>query len=92
MCRGRELYVFDVATAFLSGNPTDREVYVKAPADGLPGTSQSPPIPPFFSLLRILKSAYGLAEAPRPWRSRAVQQLEEVGMSELPYAVPRLRR
>ena len=77
--------VFDVSTAFLSGNPTSREVYVRAPADGLPSTSTTTSIPP-YSLLRVLKSAYGLAEAPRLWYLRAAQLLEECGLVELPFA------
>ena len=77
--------MFDVRTAFLSGNPTSREVYVRAPADGLPSTSTTSSIPP-YSLLRVLKSAYGLAEAPRLWYLRAAQLLEECGLVELPCA------
>lgn len=38
--------LFDVSTAFLSGNPTDREVYVRAPADGLPAAASTPAIAP----------------------------------------------
>ena len=79
------MYVFDVSTAFLSGNPTTREVYAKAPEGGLPATEKSPAIPA-YALLRILKSAYGLAEAPRLWYLRACQLLEESGMSELSFA------
>ena len=41
------IYVFDVSTAFLSGNPTDREVYARAPSDGLPKTALSPSLPRF---------------------------------------------
>ena len=83
--RGWITYVFDVSTAFLAGNPTEREVYARAPGSGLPETSLSKKIAP-FSLLRILKSAYGLAEAPRLWYLRASQLLEECGLQELPFA------
>ena len=79
------LKVFDVSTAFLSGNKTDREVYVRAPVDGLPQTAQSASIPP-LSLLRVLKSAYGLAEAPRLWYLRAAQLLQECGLQELTFS------
>ena len=79
------IQVFDVTTAFLSGNPTSREVYVRAPCDGLPQTKKSPALPP-YTLLKVLKSAYGLAEAPRLWYLRAAQLLQECGMVELPYA------
>ena len=58
--RAWTVMMFDVSTAFLSGYKTDREVYVRAPKDGLPATKTT-------TLLRILKSAYGLAEAPRLW-------------------------
>ena len=83
--RGWTIFVFDVSTAFLSGKPTDREVYVRAPEGGLPKTASSPAIPA-FSLLRILKSAYGLAEAPRLWYLRACELLEESGLKELSFA------
>lgn len=79
------LKVFDVSAAFLSGNKTDREVYVRSPVDGLPGTSETAPIPP-LALLRVLKSAYGLAEAPRLWYLRAAQLLQECGLKELPFS------
>ena len=39
--RGSIMYVFDVSTAFLSGNPTTREVYAKAPEGGLPATERA---------------------------------------------------
>ena len=83
--RNWTVMVFDVSTAFLSGNPTSRLVYVKAPSDGLPATSLSKEIAP-YALLRVLKSAYGLSEAPRLWYLRAAQLLEECGLVELPYA------
>ena len=36
--RGYAVYSFDVSTAFLRGKHLDREVYVRAPVDGLPKT------------------------------------------------------
>ena len=77
--------MFDVSTAFLSGYNTDREVYVRAPKDGLPATKTTTEIAP-YALLRILKSAYGLAEAPRLWYLRAARMLEESGLNELPFS------
>ena len=63
---------FDVATAFLSGMETSQEIYVKAPSDGLPAVEDLPAIAP-YRLLKGLKGAYGLAEAPRLWYLRARQ-------------------
>ena len=77
--------IFDVSTAFLSGNPTDREVYVKAPSDGLPATDTTDAIQP-YAVLQILKSAYGLAEAPRLWYLRAAALLEECSLVEVPFS------
>ena len=37
-------------------------------------------------LMRIVKSAYGLPEAPRLWYLCAVELLEEGGMQEVPFA------
>eukprot|EP00959_Pyramimonas_sp_CCMP1952_P372642 7803482-Pyramimonas_sp.AAC.1 len=44
--------VFDVATAFLSGMRLDRELYVRAPRDGLPSPPGSgwPPVRPYALL------------------------------------------
>jgi hypothetical protein len=67
---GWHAWVFDVETAFLSGKNTDREIYVRAPKEGLPATGTTGFIPP-FSLMRVLKSIYGLTEAPRLWYLRA---------------------
>ena len=77
-------YTFDVSTAFLSGKNTDRLVFARAPPEGLPGTDSSAPVKP-YELMRIVKSAYGLAEAPRLWYLRAVEILQLVGMVELPF-------
>ena len=85
MTKSWALHVFDVTTAFLSGNKTSREVYVKGPESGLPAARGVSALPP-FTLLRILKNAYGLAEAPRLWYLKACQQLEDAGMKELPFA------
>ena len=83
--RGWTLWIFDVTTAFLSGLATDREIYAKAPPDGLPGTDGWEKILP-YELLRIMKSAYGLAEAPRLWYLRAVQLIHQTPLREIPAA------
>ncbi|CAE8613639.1 unnamed protein product, partial [Polarella glacialis] len=75
-------YLFDVATAFLSGKATEREVYVRAPKEGLPAADGQPSVSP-FQLKQVLKSIYGLAEAPRLWYLQARSQLEKCGYQEL---------
>ena len=82
LCNGMMGSVFDVKTAFLSGLPLDREVYVRAPADGLPATDGHAVTAP-YALLRVLKGAYGLTEAPRLWYLRARQLLLDCGFMEL---------
>lgn len=47
-------YAFDVSTAFLSGKHTDRLVHVRAPPDGLLGTSMSEPVSP-LELMRVVR-------------------------------------
>ena len=78
-------WVFDVSTAFLSGKQTERVVYVKAPPEGLPQVDGMSAVAP-HELLRIVKGAYGLAEAPRLWYLRAVELLEKMGMEELSFS------
>lgn len=77
-------YVFDVATAFLSGKNTNRLVYVRAPKEGLPATEDSTTVGP-YELMQVVKSAYGLSEAPRLWYLRACELLQQVGMTEIPF-------
>ena len=76
---------FDVSTAFLSGKEVQREVYIRAPMDGLPACPQlgEKAVRP-GELLRVCKSAYGLSEAPRLWYLRATELLVEVGFQEIP--------
>ena len=57
-------YIFDVVTAFLTGEKLQRELYTRAPKEGLPAVGSCPSVKP-FGLLGFLKGAYGLAEAPR---------------------------
>ena len=70
------LRTFDVSTAFLSGKAHNREIYMRPPTDGLPG------VPP-GSLLKILKGAYGLREAPRLWYLKAREVILSCGFEEL---------
>ena len=73
---------FDVSTAFLSGLAMTREVYAKAPREGLPAAEGWEAVPS-YALLRLLKGAYGLTEAPRLWYLRARQVLTQLGFTEL---------
>ena len=83
--RGWVLWSFDVTTAFLSGERTDREIYVRAPPEGLPKTKQMEAVTG-GQLLRVLKSAYGLTEAPRLWYLKACKLLAETPLKELDIA------
>jgi hypothetical protein len=74
--------VFDVSTAFLSGLEMSREVYAKVPREGLPAVERWDAVLP-FALLRLLKGAYGLTEAPRLWYLRARQLLQKLGFEEM---------
>ena len=81
LCVSRQwvCYLFDVSTAFLSGKEVGRELYVRPPRD-LKGTA-------VHELWLILRSAYGLAEAPRLWCERAKELLSECGFLELPFVL-----
>ena len=70
--------IFDVVTAFLTGESLKRELYTRAPREGLPAVDSSPAVRP-FGLLKILKGAYGLTEAPRLWYLKAKALLEGIG-------------
>ena len=78
---------FDVTTAFLSGKEVDREVLIRAPPEGLPALPEhgEAAVKP-GELLRVVKSAYGLSEAPRLWYLRARELLLEIGFEELAMA------
>ena len=65
-----------MTTAFLSGDSTSREIYVRAPEEGLPA------IEPFEGL-QTLKSAYGLTEASRLWYLRASHTIQKTLFKEL---------
>ena len=48
--------MFDIRTAFLSGKEIERELYVRAPKEGLPSAEGWPAVRP-GELLQALKSA-----------------------------------
>lgn len=66
----------DCKFASLTGKPHDRDLYVRPPKDGLPGS-------PLGSLLKLVKGAYGLREAPRLWYLRANDVLLDARLEEL---------
>ena len=74
---------FDVTTAFLSGENLTRDVYVRAPEEGLPAVEGEPPVRA-GELMKILRSAYGLVESPRLWYLRASKLLTTTPLEELP--------
>ena len=76
--KGWLCYLFDVTTAFLSGKEVGRELYVRPPRD-LKCTAAD-------ELWLILRSAYGLAEAPRLWYEKAKESLVECGFEEVAFA------
>ena len=80
--RGWNGWSFDITTAFLSGDHTDREIYVRAPPEGLPPARGQSAVEP-LELLQILKSAYGLTEAPRLWYLRANRNIQQTPLKEL---------
>ena len=67
-----KLGTFDCKTAFLTGKEHDRDIYCLPPKEGLPNV-------PDGSLLKLVKGAYGLREAPRLWYLRAKEVLLEAG-------------
>ena len=54
----------DVSAAFLCGDATSRQIFVRAPNEGLPAAAGELAVPG-RTLFQILRSAYGLTEAPR---------------------------
>ncbi|CAE6924520.1 GIP [Symbiodinium sp. CCMP2592] len=69
------IFCGDVKTAFLSGANFDRKIIVKLPADCGPllgCTDQGP------TYMRMLKSAYGLADAPLLWHREATRRLRAI--------------
>ena len=66
------LYAGDVKTAFLSGSTFARRILVRLPADCRPLLGETGDGPTFT---RMLKSAYGLADAPLLWHREATRRL-----------------
>eukprot|EP00439_Symbiodinium_sp_Y106_P070485 s391_g12.t1 len=88
LSRGWKFLLFDVSTAFLSGKEVNRDLFVRPPNDlKCAGAGV---------LWRILKSAYGLSEAPRLWYIQAKELLSKCGFEEVPFCpatfVKRVRR
>ena len=80
---GFDIETFDVQTAFLSGMEMTRELFTRAPPEGLPAAEGWPAVKP-YALMQVLKGAYGLTEAPRLWYLRARQILvDTIGFIEL---------
>ena len=80
VCRGWDTNSWDISRAFLRGDEFDnhakpldqqRQVFMKSPPefkDIKPG-----------QILRILKAAYGLADAPLRWMARLTRELRKIG-------------
>ena len=77
LCASRKwrLWGADIKTAFLSGDPSTRDIYFRPPAEIKDWMQLSPE-----DLFKLEKAAYGLAEAPRAWYLRLSRELLEVGM------------
>ena len=63
-----EIYSLDIKNAFLQGDKSERDVFMKPPPEySVPGT-----------LWRLRKSVYGMVEAARKWWDRISQRLTEI--------------
>ena len=71
-----DLGTFDIGSAFLTGKPNSRRLFVRPPREGLPGV-------PDGSLIELLKGVFGLKEAPRLWWLHFEQVLREAGFHPL---------
>ena len=60
-----ELQSIDVAAAFLQGNPITREVFIRPP----------PEVCPPDKVWKLHRCIYGLADAPREWYNKVVEEL-----------------
>ena len=65
----------DIKTAFLSGDPTQRDIYFKPPSEIKEWMNLSED-----DLFRLEKAAYGLAEAPRAWFLRLSREMASAGL------------
>ena len=66
---GWECHTIDVKSAYLQGNPIDRDVYLKPPPEFNCGT-----------LWKLNKTVYGLSDAARQWFLRVTDELKHLGM------------
>lgn len=84
-----KLWGADIKTAFLSGDPSQREIYFRPPKEIKEWMKLGEE-----DLLRLEKAAYGLAEAPRAWFLRLSRELAAAGleMSRLDPCLYCLRR
>ena len=76
------IYCGDVRAAFLSGKNFARELIVKLPNDCAALLGVTPPC-----YMKMLKSAYGLSDAPLLWYEEADNRLQQGGLqaaSQLP--------
>ena len=64
-----KLHSVDYKTAFLQGNPIEREVFLRPPAEFRTKDK----------LWKLKKTVYGLADAPRVWFLRLKEELEKLG-------------
>ena len=77
ICASRKWRIWgaDIKTAFLSGDPSQRNIYFRPPSEIKTWMNLSND-----DLFRLEKAAYGLAEAPRAWYLRLTRELSEVGL------------
>eukprot|EP00435_Cladocopium_sp_Y103_P032775 s1444_g8.t1 len=78
-CKSWLLFISDVATAFLQGDPQKRILWARIPKDAcqLIGV-------PAGTLMRLLKPIYGQADAPRRWFQVARRRLISAGYQPHP--------
>ena len=78
LCAARrwKLWGADIKTAFLSGDPSSRDIFFKPPKEIKQWMNLSED-----DLFRLEKAAYGLAEAPRAWFLRLSRELKAAGLS-----------
>jgi len=70
--RDLELHQLDAKTAFLNGE-LEEEIYMQQPEGYEQGTSST--------VCRLIKSIYGLRQAPRAWYQKLKKELEEMGFT-----------
>ena len=73
-CSMWKLFISDVSTAFLQGDPQTRILWAKIPKDACQLIGAPP-----GTLMRLLKPIYGQADAPRQWFVVARRRLISIG-------------